>query len=75
MENDLSPRTKNNISTFITDLNDEIIDKGDNMWGLFSGVTKYTTHHLTKKDKSLTKMYDIHGKREKSIYNMLVETF
>lgn len=26
-------------------------DLGDNLWGLFNGVTKYTTHELSNKDK------------------------
>jgi hypothetical protein len=47
--------------------------KGDNMWGLFSGVTKYTTHSLSKGDNTEAKMFDIYGDREKKIFSDLVE--
>lgn len=68
-EEELSTRTKNNISKFHVDLNGELRDKGENLWGLFSGVTKYTTHSISKKDNSLNKMFDLYGKREKEIFN------
>ena len=40
---DLSTNKKNKLSRFYIDLNGELQQKGDNLWGLFSGVTKYTT--------------------------------
>jgi outer membrane receptor protein involved in Fe transport len=55
--NDLSTRTKNNLSRFYIDLNGEINQKGDNLWGLFSGVTKYTTHSYSKNDNTEVKMF------------------
>jgi hypothetical protein len=38
------------------DMKGELDQKGDNLWGLFSGVTKYTTHSLSKGDNSENKM-------------------
>jgi phage/plasmid-like protein (TIGR03299 family) len=67
-----STRLKNKLSTFYIDLNGELQQKGDNLWGLFSGVTKYTTHSLSKDDNTEAKMFDVYGKREKQIFNELV---
>ena len=52
-EEQTSTILKNKLSRFHIDLNGEIAQKGDNLWGLFSGVTKYTTHSLTKDDKCM----------------------
>jgi len=40
---------------------------------LFSGVTKYTTHSLSKGDNTEAKMFDVYGEREKHIFQDLVE--
>lgn len=72
-EDALSTRTRNNLSRFYIDLNGELSQKGDNMWGLFSGVTKYTTHSLTKNDNTEVKMFGKVGVTEQSIFNKLVE--
>lgn len=65
--------TRNKLSRFYVDLNGEIQGKGDNLWGLFSGITKYTTHSLTKDDNTESKMFGVYGKRELAIFNDLVE--
>lgn len=65
--------TRNKLSRFYIDLNGELNQKGDNMWGLFSGVTKYTTHSLTKDDNTEAKMFGVYGKREQGIFNEMVE--
>lgn len=69
----ISTVTKNKLSRFSIDLNGELQGKGDNLWGLFSGVTKYTTHSMTKNDNTEAKMFGIYGKRELQIFNDLVE--
>lgn len=71
----LSTVTKNKIDRFYVDLNGELKSKGDNLWGLFSGVTKYTTHSATKDTERnmYNKMFSVVGKREKEIFNHLVE--
>ena len=65
--------TRNKINKFYVDLNGELQQKGDNLWGLFSGVTKYTTHSMGKKDSLETKMMGIYGKREREIFNDMLE--
>lgn len=75
-EEQISTRTRNQLSRFYVDLNGELKEKGDNMWGLFSGVTKFTTHSLSTEKKSYNsdqKMYDQYGDRERAIFNHLVE--
>lgn len=76
----VSTVTKNKISKFYIDLDGEIKSKGDNLWGLFSGVTKYTTHTLGEpnskgisKNTDELKMFGIYGNRERQIFNDLVE--
>lgn len=69
----LSTVTRNKLSRFYIDLNGEIQQKGDNLWGLFSGVTKYTTHSLSKEDNTETKLFGVYGTRERQIFQELVE--
>jgi hypothetical protein len=69
----LSTVTRNKLSRFYIDLNGELKEKGENLWGLFSGVTKYTTHSITKGDNSENKMFGTYGKREREIFKDLVE--
>jgi co-chaperonin GroES (HSP10) len=69
----ISKTTQNKISKFYVDLNGEIRQKGDNLWGLFSGVTKYTTHSVSKEGNEEGKMFGFYGNRERTIFNKLVE--
>ncbi len=71
-EDALSTRTRNNLSRFYIDLNGELNQKGDNMWGLFSGVTKYTTHSYSKNDNTEAKMFGGIGQVEQEIFSDLV---
>jgi phage/plasmid-like protein (TIGR03299 family) len=72
-EKSVSTVTRNRLSRFYIDLNGELKEKGDNLWGLFSGVTKYTTHSLSKGDNSENKMFGTYGHREREIFKELVE--
>lgn len=69
----ISKTAQNKIGRFYIDLNGELREKGDNMWGLFSGVTKYTTHSLKKEDSTETKLFGAYGNREREIFHTLVE--
>ena len=68
---ELSTRKTNSIIKFDEVLNGELREKGDNLWGLFSGVTKYTTHSMTKKDNSEQKLFGRVGELERQIFNKL----
>lgn len=69
----ISTQTFNKMSRFHIDLDGELKEKGDNLWGLFSGVTKYTTHSLSKEDNTEKKLFGIYGNREREIFRELVE--
>lgn len=70
---DFSTNKKNKMSKFYVDLNGELAQKGDNLWGLFSGVTKYTTHSMKKGDNSENKIFGKTGNIERDIFEKLVE--
>lgn len=70
-EERLSTNVKNKLSRLYIDMNGELQEKGDNIWGLFSGVTKYTTHSLSKNDNTENKMFGTYGNRERKIFNEL----
>ena len=70
---DLSTRKKNQLWQFNYDLGIEVAQKQDNLWGLFSGVTRYTTHSMKRGDNSESKMFGRTGNVERQIYNTLVE--
>ena len=72
-EEAISTQTRNKMSKFYVDLNGEIAQKGDNLWGLFSGVTKYTTHSLYDGESMENKMFGIYGQREREIFHDLAE--
>jgi hypothetical protein len=70
----ISSRKMNQMSKFYIDLDGEVRQKGDNLWGLFSGVTKYTTHSTMKSDSTETKMFDgVIGRKDRQIFKQLVE--
>jgi len=72
-ESELSTRKKHQLGDFRTDLRAELANKGDNLWGLFSGVTRYTTHSMKSTDNSEGKMFGQTGVRERRIFKELVE--
>jgi hypothetical protein len=72
MKDEISTAKKNKVSRFYIDLNGELQEKGDNLWGLFSGVTKYTTHSLSKNDNTENKMFGTYGNRERVIFNDII---
>jgi hypothetical protein len=69
----ISTNKVNKIKKFNYDLGLELGQKGDNLWGLFSGVTRYTTHSMKNGDNSEGKMFGKTGNLERSIYKELVE--
>lgn len=77
-EDEVSTVTRNKIDEFYVDLTGELQTKNENLWGLMSGVTKYTTHTLglpnskgVSKDTDQLKMFGMYGERERNIFNYL----
>jgi phage/plasmid-like protein (TIGR03299 family) len=68
---DFSTVTKNRIQTFTNDLKGEIAQKGMNSWGVFSGITKYTTHSMNG-NSTENKIFGTYGDRERVLFNELV---
>lgn len=72
-EEAISTVTRNKMTRYFIDLNGEVAQKGDSLWGLFSGVTKYTTHSLSKGDNTEAKLFGVYGNREREIFSTLSE--
>lgn len=73
-EKQISTRTRNQMSRFYIDMNGELQEKKDNLWGMFSAVTKFTTHSIGKGRKDYdpdSKMYNEYGRREQEIFDYL----
>jgi phage/plasmid-like protein (TIGR03299 family) len=71
---EFSTNLKNRLWKFEYDRKIETQQKGDNLWGLFSGVTRYTTHSMKPRgDNSEGKMFGRTGVIERDIYKELVE--
>lgn len=68
----LSKRKENVLSDLQVNIHGEILDKGENLWGLFSGITKYTTHSL-KGDSTENKLFGVYGNREREVFNKLAQ--
>ena len=66
----LSTRKKNILSDLEVNIAGEVQDKGGNLWGLFSGITKYTTHGL-KGDSNENKLFGVYGRREREVFSEL----
>ena len=73
LDKEYSTRKTNSMNRFFVDLNGELQQKGDNLWGLFSGITKYTTHSMKKTDNSENKIFGVAGNKERLLFNKLVE--
>lgn len=73
LDTEYSSRKKNQMDKFYIDMSGELKSKGENLWGLFSSVTKYTTHSMKKTDNSEAKIFGMAGKKEREIWGMLTE--
>ncbi len=68
---DLSTRKQNQLIRFDMDMDMELKQKGDNLWGLFSGITRYTTHSATKDSErnQENKMFGRVGVNERQMFH------
>lgn len=69
----LSTRKKNQIASFTDSLALETAQKGENLWGLFSGMTRFTTHNMLNKDTTEHKMFGSLGVKERKVFAELAE--
>jgi len=56
---ELSTRKKNQIENLRLNILSETKDLGDNMWGAFNGITKYTTHDISPKEEVFGNVFGI----------------
>lgn len=70
---ELSTNKKNKMGRFYTDLATEVSTKENTLWGLFSGVTRYTTHSMKKDDNTVGKIFGRTGTKEREIWHSLTE--
>lgn len=68
----ISTRKQNQIIAFNQDFLTETAQKGENLWGLFSGMTRFTTHSMNR-DTTEHKMFGSLGERERKVFNVLAE--
>lgn len=68
----ISTRKQNQIIAFNQDFLTETAQKGENLWGLFSGMTRFTTHSMNR-DTTENKMFGSLGERERKVFNVLAE--
>lgn len=68
----LSTKKTNLIETFTLDTANQITDKGETLWGLFSGITKYTTHSLGA-DSEEAKMFGSVASKERVILSKFAD--
>lgn len=69
---EISTNKQNKLIRFNAAVDMELAGKDHSLWGLFSGVTRYTTHDMKKGDNSELKMFGRVGAIEREIYNELV---
>lgn len=70
---EISTNKKNKLERFNLSVDNEIFGKGSNLWGMFSGITRYTTHDMKKGDNSESKMFGRTGMIEREAYKKLVD--
>ena len=67
-DEEISTRKANQIIGVREAITSESKDLGDNLWGLFNGVTKYTTHDMTSKDKVFGNVFGTTDKLNQKAY-------
>ena len=70
----LSTRKENQIIAFDNAMFREMNEKGDSLYGLFNGLTRYTTHDQFKQDVSVqNKMFGKSGELERKVFDKLLQ--
>jgi hypothetical protein len=77
-EEQVSTYKRNRIEMLNGSISNQMGEKGNTLWGLFSGATHYTTHVMGKdnvgeKDNSEEKLFGHYGNRERQIFSKFAE--
>lgn len=62
-----STRKANQVTAMASDIRTDLNIHGDNLWGLFNGITRYTNHTAVSKDKSMDSIMAGQGARMNDI--------
>jgi hypothetical protein len=73
LEGKISTRKLNQLEMLELCINGEIKDLGENMWALFNGVTKYTTHELKSKENSFGNLFGTANYINQRAFNTVLE--
>lgn len=57
--------------TIMGNIEHEFEDKGETLWGLFSGITRYTTHNMKKTFKMKDKFYGSVARKDKMAWDII----
>lgn len=67
---ELSTRKTNIMNDLVHNVEHQTKEKGENLWGLLSGVTRYTTHGI-KGTEIENKLSGIYGKKDNLVFDLL----
>lgn len=70
---EVSTRKLNQVELLNTLIGTEATDLGMNLWGVFNGVTKYTTHHIEQRKESFGNIFGNASKMNSRAYNFALE--
>lgn len=73
LDDSVSTRKLNLLADMNNDINGEMADLGENVWGWFQGVTKFTTHTLNSKSKIFGNVFGSPANYNERAYKMALE--
>jgi len=74
-EDKISTRKERQRILLRANIKSEMDDLGENLWGLFNGVTKYTTHSITSKNKTFGNVFGTAANLNKKAFEFSSEIF
>jgi hypothetical protein len=71
-EQETSSRMKNQMDALSKDINTSIDEQGETLWALFNGVTRYTNHSSSSRDKDFSLMFGNDAAINQRAYSKMV---
>lgn len=69
----ISTRKQNQLATLRSVTASEMAEIGDNLWGLFNGVTRYTTHEIQSKNSGFGLLFGTPADINNRAYNLALQ--
>lgn len=73
LKSEVSARKKNQMMQFSSDISKSIGEQGETLWALFNGVTRYTNHSTSNKDKDYSLMFGNEAAINQRAYETMVK--